>query len=153
MFCYMFLSFLKKWSFNGCLKLLSEFANFRSVCKLFRTIGGKYDKFFWSEHVFLKGCFSFKTEDLVFAWFWPDCLCMSWKYRWQVSLKNLKALEQGYWLHLSETGSPLIFSVFQSLWLVLSSWRQYLIHLFWTVYNFEFLIQIWIPSIIKMWLN
>ena len=34
-------------------------------------------QFFWPEHMFLKGCFSFKTEDLVFAWFWPDCLYIS----------------------------------------------------------------------------
>ena len=60
---FMFLSFLKKWSFNLCLKLLSEFVNFSSVGKLFHTIDVLYDKFFWPEHVFLKGCFSFKTED------------------------------------------------------------------------------------------
>ena len=29
----------------------------------------------------IKWCFSFKTEDLVFAWFWPDYLDISWKYR------------------------------------------------------------------------
>ena len=101
----MFLSFLKKWSFNLCLKLLSEFANFRSVGKLFQTIGVRYDKFFWPDHVFLKGCFSFRKEDLVFAWFWPDCLYISWKYRGQVSLKILKALEQRYWLNPSESVS------------------------------------------------
>ena len=135
----MFLSFLKKWSSNLCLKLLSEFANFRSVGKLFQTTGVRYDKSFWPEHVFLKGCFSFKTEDLVFAWFWPDCLYISWKYRGQVSLKNLKALEQRYWLNLSDTGSQLIFlKCFSPIWLLLSSWRQYLIHLFWTVCNLLF---------------
>ena len=68
---------------------------------------------FWPEHGFLIVCFSFKTEDLVFAWFWPDCLYISWKYRGQVSLKNLKALEQRYWLNLSETGSQF-FKVFYS---------------------------------------
>ena len=71
-------------------------------------------QFFLPEQVFLIGCFSFKTEDLVFAWFWPDCLYISWKYRGQVSSKNLKGLEQRYWLNLSETGIKLIFSVFLS---------------------------------------
>ena len=37
--CSMFLSFLKKWSFNFDLKLLIEFASFRSFGKLFQTIG------------------------------------------------------------------------------------------------------------------
>ena len=106
------LSFLKKWSFNLCFKLLSEFANFKSVGRLLQTTGVRYDKHFWPEHVFLKGCFSFKTEDLVFAWFWPDCQYVSRKYRDQVYLKNLKVLEQRYWLNLSETGSQLIFSTF-----------------------------------------
>ena len=132
----MFLSFLKKWSFNLCLKFLSGFAKFRSVGKLFQTIGVRNDKFFWPLHVFLKGCFSLKTEDLVFAWFWPDCLYISWKYRGQVSLKNLKALEQRCWLNLSETGSQLIFSKsFIPIWLLLSSWDSIIIHLFWTVCN------------------
>ena len=127
----MFLSFLKKWSFKLCLKLLSESANFRSVGKLFQTIGVRYDTSFWPEYVFFKRCFSFKTEDLILAWFWPDCLYISWKYRGQVSLKNLKALEQRYWLNLSETGSQLIFSkCFTPTRLQLFSWRQYLIHLF-----------------------
>ena len=135
----MFLSFLKKWSFNLCLKLLNEFANFRSVSKLFQTIGARYDTFFWAEHVFLKQCFSFKTEDLEFAWFWPDCLYISWKYKGQVSLKSWKALEQRYWLILSEAGSQLIFSkCFTPMWLLLSSRRQYLIHMFWTVCNLFF---------------
>ena len=31
---------------------------------------------------------SFKTEDLVFVWFWPDCPYISWKYRGQVFLRN-----------------------------------------------------------------
>ena len=80
------------------------------------------DKCFWPEHVFLKGCFSFKTEDLVFAGFLPDCLYISWKYRAQASLKNLKALEQRYWLNLSETGNQLTFSKsFTLIWLLLSS--------------------------------
>ena len=155
----MFLSFLKKWSLNLCLKLLSEFANFMSLGKLFQTIGIRQDKFFWPEHVFLKGCFSFKTEDLVFAWFWPDYLYISWNYRGEIFLKNLKALEQRYWLNLSETRSQLIFSQsFIPLWLLLFSWRQYLIRfvLDSLQFAFEFLIQIWIPSwagIIKMWLN
>ena len=86
-------------------------------------------KFFWPEHVFLIGGFSFKTEDLVFAWF---CyLYISWKCRGQVSLKNLKALEQRYRLNLSETGGQLIFSKsFIPIWLLLPNWRQYLIHLY-----------------------
>ena len=65
-------------------------------------------QFFLPEHVFLRGCFSFKTEDLVFAWFWRDCLYISWKCWEQVSLKNLKVSEQRYWLNLSETGSNLL---------------------------------------------
>ena len=68
---------------------------------------------------------------------------ISWKYRGQVSLKNLKVLEQNYWLNLSKIGSQLSFSKsFIPVWLLLSSWRQYLIHLFWTVcsllWNFLF---------------
>ena len=57
----------------------------------------------------------------------------------QVSFKNLKALEQRCCLNFSETGSQLIFSKsFTPMWLLLSSWRQYLIHLFWTVCNLLF---------------
>ena len=37
---------LEKMIFRLCLKLLSEFANFRSVDKLFQVIGVRYDKFF-----------------------------------------------------------------------------------------------------------
>ena len=93
-------------------------------------------QFFLLDHVFLKGCFTFKTENLAFAWFWPNCLYISWKNRGQVSLKNLKALEQRHWLNISETGSQLIFSKsFVPMWLLFSSWRQYLIHLFWKVCN------------------
>ena len=65
---------------------------------------------FWPEHVLLDGCSSFKTEDLVLIWFLPDGLYKSYKYRGQFSLKNLKALEQMYWLNLSETGSQFICS-------------------------------------------
>ena len=102
----------------------------------------------------------FLTGDLVFAWFWSDCLYISWKNRGQVSLKNLKALEQRYWLNLSETRSQLIFDgvslqfdfCYQagdeavSNTSVLGSLQ----------FTFQFLIPIWIPSwagIIKMWLN
>ena len=125
----------RKWSFNLRLKLWSEFANSRSVGKLFQTIGVRYDNFFWPEHVFLKGCFRFKTEDLVFAWFWPDCLYISWKYRGQVSLKNLffSKCFTPVWLLLRNT------SVLGSL-----------------QFTFQFLIQIWTPSwagIIRMWSN
>ena len=42
--------FLEKWSFNLRLKLSCEFANFRSVSKLFQTIDARYDKFVWPEH-------------------------------------------------------------------------------------------------------
>ena len=92
--------------------------------------------FFCPEHLFLIGCSSFKTEDLVFTWFWPDCLYMSWKSRGQVLFKSLKALEQRYWLNLSETRNQLVLSKsFIPMWLLLSSWRKYLIHLFWTVCN------------------
>ena len=57
----------------------------------------------------------------------------------QVSFKNLKALEQRCCLNFSETGSQLIFSKsFTPMWLLLSSWRQYLIHLFWIVCNLLF---------------
>ena len=91
----------------------------QTVPNYWRQIG----QFVWTEHVFLKERFSFKTADLVFAWFWPDCLCKSWKYRGKVSLKNLKALEERYWSNLSETGSHLIFSKsFIPVWLLLSSW-------------------------------
>ena len=129
-------TFLGKWSSKLCLKLLSEFASFRSVGKLSKTIGGRYHNFFLLDHVFLKGCFTFKIEDLVFAWFWPDCLYISWKNRGQASLKNLKALEQRHLLNISETGSQLIFSKsFVPMWLFFCSWRQYLIHLFWKVCN------------------
>ena len=98
---------LKKWSFNLFLKSLSEFVNFRSVGKLSQTIGVRCDNFFWPEQ---KGYFSFKTEDLVGGWFWPDFLYISWKHRGQVFLKSVKAIEQRYWLNLSQTGSQLIFS-------------------------------------------
>ena len=50
----MFLSFLRKLSFNLCLKLLSEFTNFKSVGKLFETIGGRYNNFFHQNKCFLK---------------------------------------------------------------------------------------------------
>ena len=63
--CSMFLSFLKKWSFNLCLKLLSELDNFSLIGKLFRTIGVRWDKNFWPEQAFFKGYFSFTTEDLI----------------------------------------------------------------------------------------
>ena len=133
--CSIFLSFFKMWSFNLCLKLLSEFPNFRSLGNLFQTVGARYDKFFGPEHVFPKWCISFKREDLVLAWFWPDCLYTSWKYRGKVPLKKLKASEQRYWLNLSETGSQLIFSkTFIPMWILLSSLRQHLIHLFLTVW-------------------
>ena len=61
-----FLSFLKKYSLTPCLKLLRLFDNFKHVGKLFLTVGVKQDNVFWAEHVLLDGCFSFKTEDLVF---------------------------------------------------------------------------------------
>ena len=63
----MSLRFLKKCSFNLCLRLLIDFANFRSVSNLFETVGVRYDNFFDPNTCFLKDCFSFKTEDLVFA--------------------------------------------------------------------------------------
>ena len=113
-FCSMFPSFLKKWSFNLYLKLLSEFTNVRSIGQLFQTIGVRYNNFFWPEHMFLKGCFSLKTEDHIFAWFWPDCVHVSWKYRGQVSLKNLKVVEQRYWLKLSCREPVNFFKVFHS---------------------------------------
>ena len=61
----MFLSFLKKWFFNLCLKLLSELDNFSLIRKLFPTICVRWDKNFWPEQAFFKGYFSFKTEDLI----------------------------------------------------------------------------------------
>ena len=97
-------------------------------------------------HVF-NSCFSFKTN-LIFAWFWPNCLDISWKYRAQVSLKNFEIL----------TGNQLLFSKpITPMWLPLFSWRQYLIYVLDSLqFVFKFLIQIWRPSwagIIKMWLN
>ena len=46
-----------------------------------QLVGVKKDSFFWPEHVFLKGCFSFKTEDLMLAWFLTD-------YIYHVSLEE-----------------------------------------------------------------
>ena len=43
---------------------------------------------FWPEHVLLDGCFSFKTEDLVFIWSCPDDLHKSYKYRGQYMLQS-----------------------------------------------------------------
>ena len=70
------------------MKLLRLFDNFRLERKLFETVGVKKDKVSWPERV--------SCEDLVFAWSWPDCLYISCKYRIQLPLKNLKALEQKY---------------------------------------------------------
>ena len=86
-------------------------------------------QFFLPEHVFLRGCSSFKTEDLVFAWSWRDCLYISWKCWGQVSLKNLKASRTKVLIKSFRNGEQ---------------------------FTCQFLIQIWIPSwagIIKMWLN
>ena len=119
-------SFMKKWSFNLCLKLLREFTNLRPIGKLFQTIGVRCDKLFWPESVFLKGCFSFEVIYPVYAWSWPDCVYISCKYRGQVCLKKLKALEQSDWLDLWDTKSQSIFSNSLFLmWFLLSSWRQY----------------------------
>ena len=74
-----------------------------------------WQMFFWPKHFFLKLCFNFKIEDLVFAWFWPDYPYMLKKYRGQISLKNLNALEQSYWLNLSGTRSKLILKSFNSM--------------------------------------
>ena len=49
-----------------CLKLLRLFDDFKHLGKLFQIVGVKQDNVFWPEHVLLDGCFSFKTEDLVF---------------------------------------------------------------------------------------
>ena len=118
---FMFLSFLKIWSFNLCLKLLSEFVNFSSVGKLFHTIDVLYDKFFWPEHVFLKACFSFKTEDFdqkIYLILTRLSIYISRKYRGQDSIKNLKVLEEKHWLNLPETGKQLISSTsFIPMWL------------------------------------
>ena len=111
---FMFLSFLKKWSFNLCLKLLSEFVNFRSIDKLFQTIGVRYDKCFWPKYAFLKVCFSFKTEDLVFARFWPDWLYISWKYRGKVSLKSRIFCKSSY-VKTSHTESSLPSDISSSI--------------------------------------
>ena len=46
----------------------------------------------------------------------------------QVYLKSLKTLQQRYRSNLSETGSK-----FSAMWLLLSSWRQHLMHLLWIV--------------------
>ena len=102
--------FLEKMPFQLLLEIIKWICQLRSVCKLFQTIGVRYDKFFWPEHVFLKECFSFKTEDLLVVLFWPDCLHISWKCRGQVYLKKLKALEQRCWLNPLETRSQLIYS-------------------------------------------
>ena len=48
------------------LKLLRLFDNFKHVDKLFQIVGVKKDNVFWPEQMLLDGCFSFKTEDLVF---------------------------------------------------------------------------------------
>ena len=89
---------------------------------------------FWPERVLLDGCFSFKMEDLI--WSCPDGLYKSYKHREQFSLKNLTALEQMHWLNLSETGSQFVCSnYFIPVWLLLSSWRQNLTHVFCIVCN------------------
>ena len=119
---------------------------FKHVDKLFQMIGVKQDNVFWPKHVLLDGCFSFKTEDLIFSWYYPNGLCKSYKYRRQFSLKNLKTLEQMHWLNLSETGSQFICSnYFIPVWVLLSSWRQNLIHLFSVVCNLLF----WSDSVIN----
>ena len=106
--CSMFLSFLKKCFFNLCLKLLIEFVNFGSSDKLFQTIVVGYGRFFWPEHVLLKGCFNFKTEVLEFTWFSPE------------DKFPLKALERRCWLNLSENGRQLIFSKFYiPMWILI----------------------------------
>ena len=47
---------------------------------------------FWPEHVFLDGCFSFKTQDLVYIWSCPDGLHKSYKYRGQFPLQKFKSI-------------------------------------------------------------
>ena len=132
----LFFSILKKCFLTPCLKLLRIFDSFIHVGKLLQTFGVKQNNVFRPDHVLLDGSFSFKTEDLVFIWSCPDVLYKSYKYRGQFSLKNLKALEQMHWLNISETGTQSICAnSFIPMRLLLSSWRQNLMHFFWIVSN------------------
>ena len=63
--------FFEKVFFSNLLETLRVSDNFKHVGKLFQTVGVKQDNVFWSEHVLLDGCFSFKTEDFVFIWSCP----------------------------------------------------------------------------------
>ena len=120
----MFLRSLKKRFFNLCLKLLSEFVNFRSIGKLFQTIGVGTTNFFDQNTCFLKDVLVSKQK---FSYLLDFDQSTS-------SFKKFKAVEQRYWLNLSETGRQLNFSkCLIPMWLLLYSWRQYLILLFWTV--------------------
>ena len=51
-------------------------------------------------HKMYTKCIQF-LSGLVFIWSCPDGLDKSCKYRGQLSLKNLKVLEQMHWLNLS----------------------------------------------------
>ena len=62
--------------YNIMFETFESIDNFKHVGKLFQILGVKWNVF-WSEHVLLDKCFSFK-------------------YGGQFSLKNLKALEQMY---------------------------------------------------------
>ena len=56
----MFLSFLQKWSFNLCLKLLSEFANFSSVGKFqefFQNVSGILQQKYFDDFGTTTSCF------------------------------------------------------------------------------------------------
>ena len=95
--------FPKKLIFNLDLKLLSELVNFRSAGKLFETISVGYGKFLWPEHVFLKGYFSFKTEDLILLDFGQR----------KSFLKNLKSVRTKVLIN-SFTNREVVFKVFHS---------------------------------------
>ena len=65
-FWSMFLSFLRKWSFNLCLKILSKFANFRSVSKnCSKLLVSDTTNFFEQNTCFLKKSKSIKTKVLT----------------------------------------------------------------------------------------
>ena len=122
----MFLRFLKKWFFNLCLKLLSEFVNVRSVGNCSKLLVSDTTNFFDQNTCCLKDVLVSKQKFLYL---------LDFDQRTSF-LKTFKALEKRYWLNLSETERQLNFS--KSLipvWLLLYSWIHYLIHPFWTVCN------------------
>ena len=139
-YCFPHCSFFEKKCFlTLCLYVLTLPVVFKKFGNLFQILGATYERIFCPWFVFRRGWLNLNKEVVVAVVFSPASLKTSFTNKGLKYLKYLKVIELTHRSNRSFMRRQFIFSnSVKPIWVLLSKFRQKQIHLYWSIWNFDF---------------